>query len=70
MNRADLTAEIARIEAAAPSTIAAFNTARATRLAALKVDLAALPAEPEPMTADEIRAEAQLKRLHRESLRS
>lgn len=70
MNRTDLTAEIARIESATPSTVAAFNTARAARLADLKADLAALPAEPDPMTADEVRAEAQIRRLHREALRA
>jgi hypothetical protein len=46
MNRNDLAAEIARLEAATPSRVASFNEARAARLADLRAKLATMPTEP------------------------
>ncbi len=45
MNRNDIAAEIARLEAATPSRFASFNEDRAARLADLRAKLAAMPAE-------------------------
>lgn len=46
MNRTDIEAEIARIDAATPSRFASFNEDRAVRRAELVAKLAALPPEP------------------------
>lgn len=43
--RAMVVSEIARLEAASPSRIAAFNESRAARLRALREELARLPTE-------------------------
>lgn len=60
MNRTDITAEIARLEAATPSRFASFNEDRAARLVLLRAQLAAMPADVEPFDAA---AEAQIARF-------
>lgn len=60
MTRTDLTAEIARLEAATPSKVAAFNESRAVRLADIRAKLAAMPAEPVTFDAG---TEAQIARF-------
>lgn len=51
MNRTDITAEIARLEAATPSRFASFNEDRAARLAELRLML--LNAPPVAIGPDE-----------------